>query len=79
MATSSVVADFIGLFDLGSESEFESSLDPNPPNITFNIDLFIALVIILVRIIPEAPTKDPAIINILLCNTNPVAAAANPE
>ena len=33
----------------------------------------------LVRINPEAPTRDPAIISILFPNTKPVADAASPE
>ena len=54
-------------------------LAPNPLNNTFPRDLFIALHIILVRIIPLAPTRDPATINRLFCMTNPAAQAAIPE
>ena len=38
-----------------------------------------ALHMILVRINPDAPTSDPAMISTLLSITNPVAAAASPE
>ncbi len=52
---------------------------PNPPKSTFASERFIALHMIRVRMIPEAPTSEPAIISMLLLSTNPVAAAASPE
>ena len=32
-----------------------------------------------VRMIPEAPTSEPAMMSMVLARTNPVAAAASPE
>ena len=40
---------------------------------------FMALHMILVRMIPEAPTKEPVMMSALLAKTNPVEAAARPE
>ena len=52
---------------------------PNAPNATLPRERFIALHMICVRISPEAPTRAPAMIRIMLPSTNPVAAAASPE
>jgi hypothetical protein len=49
------------------------------PNKTFVSERFIALHMMLVRITPDAPTRDPAIISTVLLMTKPVAAAAKPE
>jgi len=40
---------------------------------------FIALHMMRVRMIPEAPTSEPAMISMLFCSTKPVAQAASPE
>ena len=45
----------------------------------FPIVLFIALAIIIVRINPLAPTKDPATIRTLFINIRPAKAAAIPD
>ena len=52
---------------------------PNPENSTLDSERFIALHIILVRIIPLAPTSEPATINRILPIAKPAAAAARPE
>ncbi len=49
------------------------------PNRTLASDRFMALHMMLVRISPEAPTSEPAMISTLLSITKPVAAAARPE
>jgi hypothetical protein len=49
------------------------------PNRTFPRDRFIAMHMIRVRMIPDAPTSEPAMIRTLLSRTNPVAAPASPE
>ena len=53
--------------------------EAQPPSNTFINDLFIPRHIIRVRIIPEAPTSAPAIINSLFPSTNPVVEPAIPE
>jgi hypothetical protein len=42
-------------------------------------DRFMALHMMFVRISPDAPTSEPAMIRTLLSSTKPVAAAARPE
>ena len=78
IAASSLDNDVTGLVSSSPLADDPSST-PNPPNITFNSDLFIALVIILVNINPDAPTNDPEIINTGLPKTNPAPAPAIPE
>ena len=77
MATS--FADVLRTFAYSSPA---SALELPPsitPNRTLVNERFIALHIILVRINPEAPTSEPAMIRMLLSIAKPVAAAANPE
>ncbi len=52
---------------------------PNPPNSTFESERFMATHMIRVRIIPDAPTRVPAMIRTVLSIINPVADAARPE
>ena len=42
-------------------------------------DRFMARVMMRVRMNPEAPTREPAMMSMLLSSTNPVVAAARPE
>ena len=51
----------------------------HPPSTTFISERFIPLHIIIVKIIPEAPTSAPAIIKTLFPKTNPVIDPAKPE
>ena len=67
------------------------SATPNPPNITFASERFMARVMMRVRMSPDAPTSEPAMISSALSKSNgapsgaedtsakPVAAAAMPE
>ena len=57
----------------------DESATPNPPNMTFANDLFMARVMILVSMSPDAPTSEPAMISMLFSSANPAAAAAIPE
>jgi len=50
-----------------------------PENSTFESERFIALHMIWVKMIPDAPTKDPATISTLLSIAKPAAQAAKPE
>ena len=52
---------------------------PTPAKITLVSERFIALHMMLVKISPDAPTSEPAMISIVLGRTNPAAAAARPE
>ena len=56
-----------------------AEVGPKVENRTLVIDRFIALHMICVRMIPEAPTSEPATISTELLITNPVAAPASPE
>ena len=49
------------------------------PNRTLASDRFMALHMMRVRMMPEAPTREPAMISTLFMRTKPVAAAARPE
>ncbi len=49
------------------------------PKRTLASDRFMALHMMLVRMMPEAPTSEPAMIRTVLLITKPVAAAARPE
>ena len=51
---------------------------PNAPKRTFAIERFIALPIIIVSSVPDAPTSMPLTIRTFECSTKPVAAAASP-
>ena len=51
---------------------------PNAPNTTFAIVRFIALPIIWVSSVPDAPTSMPAMISTLFESTKPVDAVARP-
>ena len=53
--------------------------DAYPTNRILVIVLFIAFAIIMVKINPLAPTRDPATINTLLSNNKPAKAAAIPD
>ena len=57
----------------------DESATPNPPNMTFASDLFMARVMILVSMSPDAPTSEPAMMSMLFSSANPAAAAAIPE
>ena len=52
---------------------------PNAPKITLNSERFIARHMMLVRMIPDAPTSEPLMISTWLPSTKPVAQAARPE
>ena len=56
-----------------------ASTFPKALNSTLPSDRFIPLHMILVRNIPDAPTRQPLTINAWFCKTKPVAAAAIPE
>ena len=62
-----------------SASVFLTSVAAIAPTRTLTSDRFIALHMIFVRMMPDAPTRDPVIIRMLLFKTNPVEAAAKPE
>ena len=49
------------------------------PNKTLSTDRFMARLMIVVRMKPDAPTSAPPMISTLLLSTKPVAAAARPE
>ena len=51
---------------------------PNAPKTTFAIERFIALPIICVSRLPDAPTSVPAMMRTLFESTNPVDAVARP-
>ena len=51
---------------------------PNAPKRTFAIERFIALLIIIVRKVPDAPTSMPLTIRTLFSSSKPVAATARP-
>jgi len=52
---------------------------PKPLKSTFDNERFMALHMMLVRMIPLAPTRAPATISRLFNSTNPAAQAASPE
>jgi hypothetical protein len=52
---------------------------PKPENSTLASERFIALHMICVRMMPEAPTSAPATIRTLLLTAKPAAQAARPE
>ncbi len=51
---------------------------PNPPATMLRIDRFIASAINFVRMLPEAPTRAPAMMSPTLLMTNPAIATAVP-
>ena len=81
-AVSSIMATSSGdvLFTVAYTSS-ASAISPfaTAPNNTLRRERFIALHIMLVKIIPDAPTSDPETIRTLLPITKPVADAAKPE
>ena len=56
-----------------------SDAAPKAPKSTFPSDRFMASHMILVRMIPDAPTSDPLITSASLSSTKPAAQAARPE
>src|SRR4029079_3963372 len=52
---------------------------PNAPNSTFVNERFIALLIRIERMNPDAPSSEPLMMRITLPSANPVAHDANPE
>ena len=56
-----------------------SAVGPMVENITLTSERFIALHMIIVRMMPDAPTSEPLMISTVLLITKPVAAAARPE
>jgi hypothetical protein len=52
--------------------------DPNAPNSTFPKDRFIARLMMMERMNPEAPSSAPAMMRTLLPMANPVADEARP-
>jgi hypothetical protein len=60
-------------------AELAAVTAPNAPKSTLVIGRFIAQHIIWVRMIPDAPTSEPAIIRALFLMTNPAIAAATPD
>ena len=56
-----------------------SAVGPIAVNMTFASERFIALHMIIVRMIPDAPTSEPLMMSTVLSITKPVAAAARPE
>ena len=79
IAISSAVVDLT----LPAYTSSADAVSPDPASIapvrTLTSDRFIALHMIFDRMMPDAPTSDPAMIRTLLFSTNPVAAAARPE
>ena len=55
------------------------STAPKAPKSTLASERFMASHMILVRMIPDAPTREPLITRPLLPSTKPVAQAARPE
>src|SRR5207237_1256770 len=55
-----------------------ATVAPNPLNSTLKSDRFIARLIAMVRIVPDAPTSAPLTMRTSLLSTNPVVAAARP-
>ena len=51
---------------------------PTAPKSTLASERFMARLIVMVRIVPDAPTRAPPMMSTLLPMTKPVAAAANP-
>ena len=52
---------------------------PKPPRITLKNERFIALHMMKLRIAPDEPTSEPAMISIGLFSEKPMPAAAQPE
>src|ERR1041385_4453253 len=55
------------------------SFDPNAPKSTFENERFIALLIRIDRMKPDAPSSDPEMMRMTLPSANPVAHDARPE
>ena len=77
VAASAAITDRTGF--CSPEAVEVESATPKPPSMTLASERFIAFVIMRVRINPDAPTNDPAMISMLLSSTKPAAAAARPE
>jgi hypothetical protein len=56
-----------------------ASAGTHTPNSTLRSERFIARHIIVVRMMPDAPTSEPVMMSALLFSTKPVAVAASPE
>ena len=63
----------------GAAASGVSAVGPMVPKSTLTSDRFMALHMMFVRMMPEAPTNEPEMISTLLSITKPVAAAARPE
>jgi hypothetical protein len=77
IAASSVEIDRIRPWPSETGAAGESPV-PNPPTTMFGIERFIASAISLVRMVPDAPTRAPAMMSTLLPMTKPAIATAVP-